>query len=461
MKNNKNKYAGLLLALAIIFQVSCKKSFFTDANINPNSPPDAAVAVSPYVLLSNVESSVAYVQGGDISRFSGLFDQQLYSASRQAGAYYIYTVTSSDMDNLWGNLYTSVMENDKTLMNFSDSANYHEYSGISRILMAYSLQMAVDCWGKVPYSQALTGVANLHPAYDDDKALYDTIASLINVGIQQLNNPDPGLVAPSSSDDNLYKGDPTGWIKFGHAIKARLYIHQSKGSVAMADSALSEIAQSFASNSESAIYPFLGNTETTANPVYQFNEQRGDIDYPSATLAGYMSSLSDPRYGIYFDSTYSDVNEVGVGDYYGGITAPVQFITYEELQFMQAEATLRATGDIPTAQGFYQAGITASFQKFGLDPTGYLASNGILPTTSAADAIAQVAVQENIALYQNPEAWTLYRRTGSPVLTPQGGTNGVPRRFLYPESEYTLNAANVPVPAGSNTLFAPKVFWDN
>src|ERR1700739_2418127 len=116
MKNNKNKLAVLLFAFAIITQMSCKKSFFTDANTNVNAPDDAAVAGTPSVLLSTAEATLGYTQGGDITRFSGLFDQQLIGVSRQAAAYYIYTVTSSDFDNLWANVYTSVMENNKTLM---------------------------------------------------------------------------------------------------------------------------------------------------------------------------------------------------------------------------------------------------------------------------------------------------------------------------------------------------------
>jgi len=70
-------------------------------------------------------------------------------------------------------------------------------------------------------------------------------------------------------------------------------------------------------------------------------------------------------------------------------------------------------------------------------------------------AIAQVASEEYIALFLNPEAWTLYRRTGVPVIPPQG-SGGVPRRLIYPQSEYSYNAANAP----KATLYTPTIFWD-
>ena len=71
-------------------------------------------------------------------------------------------------------------------------------------------------------------------------------------------------------------------------------------------------------------------------------------------------------------------------------------------------------------------------------------------------AIAKVSLQEYIALYLNPEAWTLWRRTGEPALTPVAGTNGIPRRYLYPQTELSLNSANAP----QSTLYSPKIFWD-
>ena len=142
----------------------------------------------------------------------------------------------------------------------------------------------------------------------------------------------------------------------------------------------------------------------------------------------------------------------------GQVNSPVEFITYDELLFAKAEATLRSSGDVATAEGYYKAAIQANMEKLGVSGaniTTYLAANGILPVGVDA-AIAKVAEQEYLALYLNPEVWTLWRRTNVPALTPVTGAN-VPRRLLYPQSEYSYNGGNVP---GSVTLFTPKVFWD-
>ena len=458
-KLNNNKFVILFMAI-ILLGISCKKTFYTNTNNNPNAPDPSSII--PSVLLSTVEGTMAYTQGGDFSRYTSLITQQTSSNSRQGGAYYQYIFTSVDFDSPWGNLFTSVMENNHTLMQIADTKGDNGYGGISRVLMAYSLQLAVDSWGGIPYSEAFQGASKLQPKFDNDKALYDTIFNLLNVAISKLTDPDVGLDEPGA-EDVIYGGDLSKWVKFAHAIKARLYIHQSKGDIAMANNTLAEIAQSFTSNADNAQYLFSGGTETSANPWYQFNQQRGDISFDVSPLGKKLDATNDPRYTIFTtpldaNGDYTDVNVVGMGDYYGSQTAPVEFISYDELLFMKAEATLRATGNIPSAQTSYVLGIQKNMEKLGVSAAAtatYVAANSTLPASVDA-AIAKVAEQEYIALYLNPEAWTLWRRTNSPNLTPVVGTK-IPRRFLYPQTEISYNGTNVP---SSVTLYSPTIFWD-
>ncbi len=449
----------ITLGLAIVITASltsCKKDFYTDVNVNPNAPD----SVPPNTQLSTIEGALAYSQGGDMSRFTSLFMQQTFSEERQAGAYYQYILTSQDIDGLWTNLYTSTMGNCKDMIANCDRNQYNAFGGVGRILMAYTLQITIDCYGDIPYAQAFQGTINTQPTYDNATGLYTTIAQLIDEAISKLNNDTvPGNIIPGS-EDVIYGGDVTKWIKLGHAIKARLALHQSKGNAAKAQEALNEIAQSFTSQSDGAQYIF-STAETAANPWYQFNDQRGDIQYSTSTLASSMIANADPRSPVLFDTTSNpdDANPYLLGDYYGAINGHVDFITYDELLFMKAEATLRATGNIVDAQTAYVEAITANMTRLGVSPADiatYIAANGILPII-VDDAIAAVANESYIALYLNPEAWITWRRTGFPSLTPVTGNLGIPRRFLYPQTEYTYNGANVP----ASTLYTPKLFWDN
>ncbi len=340
-------------------------------------------------------------------------------------------------------------------MTQADAKGYNAYSGIARILMAYSLQITVDEWGDMPYSQALQGVSNLYPAYDKASGLYTTIGGLVDAGIADLSNSSAGGMTPGA-EDIIYGGNVTNWIKLGHAVKARLAIHQSKNNAAMATTALSEIGQSFAGNADNAQYGF-GTTANSANPWYQFESARGGyVSFKSSTLASMLSARNDPRYAIYIDSAKD-----ALAAYYGSINSPVELICYDELQFVAAEANLRI-GNAAGAQTAFKAAIKANMTKLGVDTTSinaYVAAHGTLPL-AVADAIDSVSIQEYLALYLNPEAYTLWRRTNSPVLIATNGNNGVARRFLYPETEYLLNTANVTA-EGNVTLWAPKLFWDN
>jgi hypothetical protein len=448
-----NRPVMWLLSIVLLGPAACKKSFYADVNANPNAP--SAVSITPSVLLSGIEGSLGYMQGGDLSRFASLNIQQVKGSLRQVSAYYQYIFTSTDFDVLWANIFTPILQNDNVLQQLSDAKGFHAYSGVSRILKAYVLQLTVDTWGSVPYSKAFQGATNLKPTYDTDKGLYDSVANLLDAAIVQLNNPNAGALVPGD-EDVIYGGKTANWIKFAHAIKARLYLHQSKGNATMAAKALSEIALSFSSNDDNAKYVF-GNTETSANPWYQFNEQRGDISFSTGLVAAQMTGLQDPRLPILIDTTAADHGD-GL-NYFGVIDAPVEFITYDELLFATAEAVLRNGGSIAAARGFYQSAIRANMTKLGVkdaDIATYIAANGTLPTATDA-AIAQVSAQEYLALYLNPEAWTLWRRTNSPALTPIKGS-GISRRLLYPQTEYSYNGANVPP---SVTLFSPKIFWDN
>ena len=99
---------------------------------------------------------------------------------------------------------------------------------------------------------------------------------------------------------------------------------------------------------------------------------------------------------------------------------PSYIMTYAEYQFILAEAAERGwiAGSAAT---FYAAGIRASMQQWGVadaDITTYLAQPRIVYAGGAA-GLAQIGVQKWISLFtQGFEAWSEWRRTGYPNLTP-------------------------------------------
>ena len=152
MKRN-TIYVMVAMAAVAMMAGACKKTFFTDVNNDPN----VVSAVNPNLLLPSAEIALAFTQGGDFSRYSSLITQQSFGQSNQTKTFYTYGINPGTFDNGWADIYTSTMENIYTLKVSSDANGYNAYSGISRIMLAYSMQMVVDMWGNVPYSQAFEG----------------------------------------------------------------------------------------------------------------------------------------------------------------------------------------------------------------------------------------------------------------------------------------------------------------
>jgi hypothetical protein len=149
--------------------------------------------------------------------------------------------------------------------------------------------------------------------------------------------------------------------------------------------------------------------------------------------------------------------------------------------FLQAEAAQRGwlTSD---AQALYESAVTQSFvyvyqnasnmndsTTFGNPNTDAHAvlTSGIenYDWSASTDKIQAIITQKWAA--DNGinwiESWTDYRRLGIPNLpisaSPTHVVPQIPVRFLYPQSEYNTNAANVPsLPA--NAQFTNKIFWD-
>ena len=80
------KIIFLLLLIVAITGESCKKSFLTGLNNNPN----AILKVPSNVLLPTVEIALAYDQGGDYSRYTTLITQQTFGFSAQPQVFYSY-----------------------------------------------------------------------------------------------------------------------------------------------------------------------------------------------------------------------------------------------------------------------------------------------------------------------------------------------------------------------------------
>ena len=128
------------------------------------------------------------------------------------------------------------------------------------------------------------------------------------------------------------------------------------------------------------------------------------------------------------------------------INKPLIFMGYAEQEFIIAEGLLRGwvSGDEKT---HYENGVKASMEFYCIDEA---AANAYLeqPLNKFNNTIEQVIVQKHIAMYMNSNWETFYeqRRTGIPAYNVGPRTYNdmrIPKRWIYPQSEYDYNAQNL------------------
>lgn len=170
-----------------------------------------------------------------------------------------------------------------------------------------------------------------------------------------------------------------------------------------------------------------------------------------------------------------------------GPTAPTVLMLLADQLFSKAEAETRGlfTGGDASAKIDFQNGILASFAHFYRPATvavtnstagvteynAYLSANPANPLVNYDLAAANGALgKQSVIIYQkylamnsvaSTEAWADYRRTAQPKIMPSLQSTSprpdkLPTRLLYPLSESSTNAQNIPANVNQ---FTP-LFWD-
>lgn len=480
----------LLVFGLLIAESSCAD--FLDVNTDPNNPS----SVPENLQLSALESNFSYnIIGNTAVRIPSHWVQQL-SFNGVPPSDDNYDVDESDVNNLWEFwAYTAVMNNTRKLYTQADADSNFAYSGIARIIEAWTLNVVTDLWNEAPYSEAFNP-SNTTPAYDNQEAIYNNIFALLEQAIEDLQKDSP--MTPSQ-DDLLYNGDLTKWLRLAYVLTARVNIHLTEApnndATTRAQNALDALKNGFMSNDDDADFAYYDKTGEE-NPWYQWviDGKWDTRDQLSANYVNLLKSLDDPRLpiqarpigavdnnGLVIGADLSNpeydghangeqgegaVNISSIGSFYSAADAPLNWISYAEAKFIQAEATFITQG-ANAADPVYRDAIRASMSKLGVssaDAENYINNR---PALTDATALEEIMTQKYIANFLSLDVYNDWRRTGYPQLTPvtnevKTPSGIIPVRFPYPASELNNNSANVKntgVPVGYGSMEIP-VWWD-
>jgi Starch-binding associating with outer membrane len=183
--------------------------------------------------------------------------------------------------------------------------------------------------------------------------------------------------------------------------------------------------------------------------------------------------------------TGSDANPTGnysrpTSALYLPLNTPGFILTYAETELLLAEAAARGWNVGASASTHYANGLAAALQTYGTfngttpisagTATAYATANP-LDVSSQTNSLAMINTQLWVTmgtLFDFSEAWSNWRRSGYPVLTPVdyigNFTEGViPRREIYPSTEATTDPANYAAAiknlSGGDT-WVSHVWWD-
>jgi hypothetical protein len=443
-----------------------------------------------------------------------------------------YLFRSSVTDTYFRNLYFYMMNLQEIIRLNTDATTKAEMAiygdnnaqiATAMILKAWAFQMITDCWGDVPYTEALDPVNKPTPKYDTQKDIYYGLIEDLKTAVTLIGT----TTTCWTSGDIIYDGDMVKWKKFANSLRLRLALRMSNvdPGKSSTEAAAAIAAGVFTDKADNAVFTFLKDGAPNAAPIYTgfITEARNDFSL-TKQFVGLMNGINDndirtggfinpfngivdPRLAIYRGDAM-DATTVGIP--YGAPDATMKayvsshpnvinyykpdklakilqpnfgsmLLDYPTVCFMLSEIN---TWD----RTWFQDGIISSFDQWGVDAASrdtYVA--GIMSkfdaTTTAEQKKEMVITQKYIHLFtQSHEAWSEYRRTSYPksIVKPTevtlvngevitqfkpGSSSGadIVARFKYPTSEFTLNAANVNAAIGKMTPggdnLKSKVWW--
>jgi hypothetical protein len=414
------KYKKILLALIVVLLAGCTKNFL-DINTDPNNPSKASLGL----LLTHVEKNIAdgLTVNGGLSNITAVYMHQV--TTRENPDQYGITGSSFYTSNPWDVLYSGPLQDLELMISQAEADGNVTYSGIAKILKAYTFSQMVDIWGDVPFSEAnkLSSASNnAYPKWDASADIYPQLFTMLDDAIADLTNTTALNKVVPSGEDIIYAGSKAKWIRAAKTIKLKLYNQvrlvqdvSAPVSALVSEGDLIQSGEDFEFQYGSKSSPdernpgFLDyeagqrgyyqspwmfrilkgqNTEILTGikdpriPYYYYNQlsstqatrEGNPTEYRDGGFVSiFFGSISKNRdhatdgsmtvFGVYpVGGRYDDGGHIKVTGPSGTGAAPYRFITYADRLYIEAE--LANVGLIPdVAPTYFQQALEASFKQ--------------------------------------------------------------------------------------------------
>ena len=471
--------AGAVLALTLV-GAGCS-DFLQGPGLteNPNNPSTGTALQQLVAVAANMATRLE----GQVARCAGVYTQQLIGSNNQQLTYCTqYAVTEADISGQMNGFYTGggllALRN---IQAAAQASGDNFLLGIAKVWEGLAMGTATSVWGDLPYSEAVDPTIP-EPKLDTQESIYAAVQARLDEGIAALQ----AALAGASGNCAPLEGDviycaaavsrasqTQRWIAAAYTLKARFHLHlvEQHGTgeytlaLAAAQNGISEAptnaSQAMNGQAPGDFRTFHGTTQDfDANVWAEFLSTRQDI-VAGNTLIRILKARSDPRLAAYFDANAkgqfigSDQNNVAVPK----DSAPSVINTGVRRQFAFRQPIVTwAENQLILAEAKYMTGDSAG-AVVNVDAVRTAVGMPALGNVSFTD----VMTEKYIAMYQNIDVWSDYKRTCIPALTPFGTATEVLGRLPYGSAERTSNP-HIPLPSAypaGTTGSSPVRNWND
>ncbi len=418
-----------------------------------DNDPNRASEVTLSQVLTNVTANITIMLEGHMAKTAGVWVQQWAGTDAQFIVLNGYEINEQEHNAYFQNFYDGGGLIDiRRGQTMAAEAGDRVYAGIFKAIEGLFLSQCASLWGDIPYSEAASDVAE--PKLDDQSDVYAALQIKLDEAIVDL----AGAGAGPGAVDVFYGGNVTKWIALCHSVKARLYLHWAKVNQATNLAAALAQAQMGILDATGAgdMLTAHNATNTEGNIWFQFTRDRSGNMRANTYMVNLLLGRNDPRGLDYYENIGGTIVGAHAGNHDGnasnvnpdtwgsaGWSSPL--VTYEETQFIIAEAQYKLNGNEAAAITAVHAALDKIWTVMGYDVADKPSLTGLTGTA----LWEEIMMQKYIAMFTNIEVWADYKRTSLPAIVPCFknviGDGVIPRRLLYGNNERIANS-NIPEP---------------
>ena len=420
MKNRIYKVVAMFTVIGVM--ASC--------DLDINQDPNNATSATLEQLLPSSQISIGAIFGGQQTDGSGSLNEdpsifiQHYNYLDEGR----FDIDGSDYDANWRDIYIEGLNDMQRIIEIGTETEQWHHVGIAQIQKAMIFSIMVDLFGELPYFDALSGQANLHPAFDDGQLIYDDLFILVDAGIANLQQ----TVAVGVVNDLFYGGDATRWIAAANTLKLKMHNQCRLVDPTTATTEINSlIAGGLITGTANDLEFQYGSSNSPLNqhPLYVENYTSGPLHYMSAYMVFEMNDSNDPRVPYYFfrqsledptgDNVPCDDITSAPAIPYGVVARDCYYGNGFYSRIQGDDSGLPNDDTDATTFGVYPAG--GVFDAVAIDPLGNpITSRTVNINSSTGDGI-QPLVTYFMSLFIQAEAALTLGTTGDPrALLEQG-----------------------------------------